>query len=72
MVYAGAQKNVGPAGVCVVVIRDDMIGHAAKICPTMLDYKIQFDNNSLYNTGPTYAIYLCGLYFKYIKKMGGI
>jgi len=72
VIYAGAQKNAGPAGVVIVIIREDMIGHAKSICPTMLDWKIIADNDSLYNTPPCYAIYTCGLYFDYMKRNGGV
>lgn len=72
MVYAGAQKNAGPSGLVFVIIRDDFLGHALKITPTMCDYKIAADNNSMYNTPPCYTIYVCGLYFDYMKRNGGI
>ena len=58
VIYAGAQKNVGPSGVTMVIVRDDLLGKARPICPTMLDYKTHSDNNSLYNTPPCYAIYI--------------
>ena len=72
MLYAGAQKNVAPAGVTIVIIRKDLIGNAMDITPTMLKYKTQADNDSLYNTPPCYGIYICGKVFKWIKKMGGL
>lgn len=72
MLFAGAQKNVGPAGVTVVIIRDDMIGHACDICPTMLNYQTHTDNASLFNTPPCYSIYIAGLVFKWIKAQGGV
>ncbi len=72
MLYAGAQKNLGPAGVTVVIVRDDMLGHAMDITPTMLDYNIHAKNDSLYNTPPTYGIYFMGLVFQWIKKQGGV
>ncbi len=72
MLYAGAQKNVAPAGVTIVIIRKDLIGNAMDITPTMLNYKIHADAKSLYNTPPCYTIYIAGLVFKYIKKIGGL
>jgi len=72
VVYAGAQKNAGPAGVTFVIAREDMLGHVKNIAPTMLDWKILADNDSMYNTPPCYAIYICGLYFDYMKRHGGI
>ena len=72
MLYAGAQKNIAPAGLTIVIIRDDMIGNARDITPTMLDYKIHADNGSMYNTPPTYNIYICKLVLEWIKQYGGI
>ena len=72
LVFAGAQKNVGPAGVTIVIVREDLIGFAEKNVPTMLDYKIQAENNSLYNTPPCFAIYMAGLTFKWVKAQGGV
>jgi phosphoserine aminotransferase len=72
VIYAGAQKNVGPAGLTVVIIRDDMLGGAPKGTPSMLDYKVQADAGSMSNTPPTYAIYVAGLVFQWIKRQGGI
>jgi phosphoserine aminotransferase len=72
LIYAGAQKNIGPAGLTLVIIRDDLIGHAPSGLPTMLDYKIHADNDSMYNTPPTYAIYIAGLVFQWLKKNGGV
>ncbi|MBQ2897264.1 MAG: 3-phosphoserine/phosphohydroxythreonine transaminase [Clostridia bacterium] len=72
LIYAGAQKNVGPAGVTIAIIRDDLIGNAMDITPTMLKYQIHADNDSLYNTPPCYGIYVCGLVFKYLKELGGL
>ena len=72
LIYAGAQKNVGPAGVTIAIIRDDLIGDAMDITPTMLKYSIHADNDSLYNTPPCYGIYVCGLVFKYLKELGGL
>ncbi|CAG0940345.1 phosphoserine aminotransferase [Gallionellaceae bacterium] len=72
LIYAGAQKNVGPAGLTLVIVRDDLIGEAAAGTPTMLDYKTHADNESMYNTPPTFAIYMAGLVFQWLKKNGGI
>ncbi|MBC8536158.1 3-phosphoserine/phosphohydroxythreonine transaminase [Feifania hominis] len=72
LLFAGAQKNMGPAGLTVVIVRDDLLGHKMDICPTMLDYKLQADNRSLYNTPPTYSIYICRLVLEWLKSIGGI
>lgn len=73
MIYAGAQKNMGPAGLTVVIIREDLIGKAMDITPTMLNYKTHADEDSLYNTPPTYAIYICKLVLEWIKNdIGGL
>jgi phosphoserine aminotransferase len=72
LAYGGAQKNVGPAGVTLVFVRKDLVGHALPHCPTAFDYKVVADNQSMYNTPPTYAIYMAGLTFKWMKKQGGI
>jgi phosphoserine aminotransferase len=72
LIYAGAQKNAGPAGATIVIIREDLIGRAMSITPTMLDYKIHADENSLYNTPPCYAIYIAGLVFEWLLEKGGI
>ena len=73
LIFAGAQKNIGPAGVVVVIIRKDLITEdVLEGTPTMLKYKTQADNNSLYNTPPCYGIYICGKVFKWIKKQGGL
>lgn len=72
VIYAGAQKNIGCAGVTMVIVRDDLIGFAASICPSIFDYKVQVGNNSLYNTPPTYSIYIMGLVFDWIKEQGGV
>lgn len=72
LIYAGAQKNMGPSGVCVVIIRKDLIGTAMDITPTMLNYKTQADADSKFNTPPCYSIYMCGLVYKWLKKLGGI
>ncbi len=72
LIYAGAQKNIGPAGLTLVIVRDDLIGHADPRLPTMLDYKIHADGESMYNTPPTFAIYMAGLVFQWLKQNGGI
>lgn len=72
VIYAGAQKNIGPAGLTIVVVRKDLLGKSLPICPVMLDYKTAADNASMYNTPPTYALYLAGLVFKWLKKQGGL
>ena len=73
LIYFGVQKNVGPAGVVVVIIREDLIrDDLPEFVPTMLKYKTQADADSLYNTPPCYGIYICGLVFKWVKSMGGL
>jgi phosphoserine aminotransferase len=74
VMYGGVQKNVGPSGVQILIIREDLIGEGPAFAgtPTMMNWKIQTDNGSLYNTPPTYGIYICGLVFKWIKKLGGL
>ena len=73
VIYGGVQKNIGPAGVVIVIIREDLIrDDVLEGTPTMLKYKTQSDNDSLYNTPPCYGIYICGKVFKWLKKMGGL
>lgn len=72
LIYAGAQKNMGPAGVTVVIIREDLVKEVDPQIPTMLQYKIHADTGSLYNTPPCYSIYICGLVYEWIKKNGGV
>ncbi|XP_072020531.1 phosphoserine aminotransferase-like [Amphiura filiformis] len=72
VVYAGAQKNIGCAGVTIVIVREDLIGFASGYCPAVLDYKTQFAMNSCYNTPPTYSIYICGLVLEWLKENGGV
>lgn len=72
VIYAGAQKNIGPAGLTIVLVREDLIGQTIPGTPTMFDYKIHADNNSMYNTPPTFAIYMAGLVFKWLKARGGL
>jgi phosphoserine aminotransferase len=72
LIYGGAQKNIGPAGLTIVIVRDDLLGQALPITPDAFDYKLQADNDSMYNTPPTYAIYIAGLVFQWIKAQGGL
>ena len=72
VIYAGAQKNMAPAGLTVVIIREDLMGNAREDIPTMLDYKTMADNDSMYNTPPCYAIYVAGLVYKWALKNGGL
>ena len=72
LLYAGAQKNIGPSGLTVVIVRDDLLGKAHSKCPTMLDYSVAAKNGSMYNTPPTFAWYLSGLVFKWLKAQGGV
>ena len=72
LIYAGAQKNIGPAGLAVVIIREDLIGKARKGTPAMLDYKVHAEAQSMSNTPPTYAWYIAGLVFKQMKAQGGL
>lgn len=72
IIYAGAQKNIGPSGLAVVLVRDDLIGHARPDTPAIFDYKVTADNDSMFNTPPTYSWYLAGLVFKWLKQQGGL
>src|SRR5450830_331874 len=72
VIYGGAQKNIGPAGLTIVIVREDLLGHALPICPSAFDWKIVADNDSMYNTPPTYAIYIAGLVFQWLKRQGGV
>ena len=72
LIFAGAQKNMGPAGVCAVIIRKDLIGNAMDITPTMLNYQTHSDNDSCFNTPPCYSIYMCGLVYEWVKRQGGV
>ena len=74
LAFGGAQKNLGPAGLTLVVVREDLLGHALSICPSAFDYKTVADNSSMYNTPPTYAIYMAGLTFQWLKRQreGGL
>jgi phosphoserine aminotransferase len=70
--FGGAQKNIGPAGVTLVIVREDLMGHALKACPSAFNYKTVADNGSMYNTPPTYSIYMAGLTFQWLKRQGGV
>lgn len=72
LIYAGAQKNIGPAGLTIVIVREDLIGQALPITPSAFDFKQQADADSMYNTPPTYAIYIAGLVFQWLQRNGGI
>jgi phosphoserine aminotransferase len=72
LAFAGAQKNIGPAGLTLVIVREDLLGHALAVCPSAFDYKTVADNSSMYNTPPTYAIYIAGLVFQWLKRRGGV
>lgn len=72
LAFGGAQKNLGPAGLTLVIVREDLIGHALPHCPSAFDYKLVADNQSMYNTPPTYSIYMAGLVFQWLKQQGGI
>ena len=72
LIYAGAQKNIGPAGLTLVIVRDDLLGGALPVTPSAFDYRVVADNDSMYNTPPTYAIYIAGLVFRWIKAQGGL
>ncbi|EDN69941.1 Phosphoserine aminotransferase [Beggiatoa sp. PS] len=72
VIYAGAQKNIGPAGITVVIIREDLANETLPNTPTIFSYKTQIDSESMYNTPPTYAWYIAGLVFKWLKNLGGL
>jgi len=72
LIYGGAQKNIGPAGLTIVIVRDDLIGQALPCTPSAFDYKIQAEADSMFNTPATYAIYIAGLVFKWLKRQGGL
>ena len=72
LIYGGAQKNIGPAGLTIVIVREDLLGQALPATPSAFDYKTVADNDSMYNTPPTYAIYIAGLVFKWIRAQGGL
>ena len=70
--FGGAQKNIGPAGVTLVIVREDLLGHALKACPSAFNYQTVANNGSMYNTPPTYSIYMAGLTFQWLKRQGGV
>ena len=72
VIYAGAQKNIGPAGLCIVIVRRDLLGRARANIPAMLNWKIAAENDSMYNTPPTFGIYLAGLVFEWLESLGGL
>jgi len=72
LLYGGAQKNIGPAGLTIVIVREDLLGHAPPKTAQMLDFKAQADNDSMLNTPPTFGVYIAGLVFQWLKKAGGI
>jgi phosphoserine aminotransferase len=72
LIYAGAQKNIGPSGITVVIVREDLLGKPAATTPQVWDYAKQAENDSMLNTPPCYAWYICGLVFKHLKANGGI
>jgi len=72
LIYAGAQKNIGPSGLTLVIIREDLLGMAPLTIPTVMDYAVMAENGSMLNTPPTYAIYIAGLVFQWLKKQGGL
>ena len=72
LIYAGAQKNVGPAGLTIVIVREDLLGNVAKGTPSVMDYKLQAEADSMLNTPPTYSMYIAGLVFKWLKALGGV
>ena len=72
LIYAGAQKNIGPAGLTVVIVNEELMGHPMDITPTMFNYKVQADSGSMYNTPPTFSLYFAGLVFEWIKNRGGL
>lgn len=72
VIYAGAQKNIGPAGAAIVIVREDLVGKQLDICPMMFNYKTHVDNGSMFNTPPTYAVYMAGLVFEWLIEKGGV
>ena len=72
LAFGGAQKNLGPAGLTLVVVREDLLGHALSTCPSAFNYQMVADNQSMFNTPPTYSIYMAGLVFQWLKRQGGI
>jgi phosphoserine aminotransferase len=72
LIYAGAQKNMGPAGLTIVIVREDLIGHAIPATPAVFDYKLQAEADSMHNTPPSFALYVSGLVFRWLKQLGGL
>lgn len=72
VIFAGAQKNIGPAGLTLVIVREDLLGHALPICPSAFNWQIVAENDSMYNTPPTWGIYMAGLVFQWLKQQGGV
>jgi phosphoserine aminotransferase len=72
LVFGGAQKNIGPAGLTIVIVREDLIGQATPYTPDVFNYAVQSKSDSMYNTPPTYAIYIAGLVFQWLKAQGGV
>lgn len=72
VIYAGAQKNMAPAGLTVVIVREDLLGNARQDTPSMLDWKLMADNDSMYNTPPCYPIYIAGLVYEWVLGLGGL
>ncbi|WP_298236139.1 3-phosphoserine/phosphohydroxythreonine transaminase [uncultured Azohydromonas sp.] len=72
LAFAGAQKNIGPAGLTIVIVREDLVGHALPVCPSAFDYKTVAEHGSMFNTPPTYAIYIAGLVFQWLLRQGGV
>ena len=72
VIYAGAQKNIGPSGLCIVIVRKDLLGHAKDICPKLMNWKVEADKGSMYNTPNTWGIYLAGLTFDWLRSQGGV
>ncbi len=72
LIFGGAQKNIGPAGLTIVIIRDDLLGQAHALCPSAFEYRTVAEHDSMYNTPPTYGIYIAGLVFRWLKAQGGL
>lgn len=72
LIYAGAQKNMGPSGMTLVIVREDLVGDAQACCPILMQYKVQVENGSMYNTPPCYAIYIAGLVYQWLLSIGGL
>lgn len=72
VIYGGAQKNIGPAGLCIVIVREDLLGRASKLTPAVFNWKTQAENQSMINTPPTYSIYIAGLVFEWLLEQGGV